>query len=115
MLGKVNNELGQLLSKGGRQRLSCNRQVINDPEHILQASCLSIELPLRISLAGNLDAIRLVLSGCFRVDQSSALRRTKYRYFLEHSASIQVAIDQVPDVRGIFVLVHRRRLVKEEH
>lgn len=95
--------------------MSCNRQMINDPEHILQASCLSIELPLRISLTSNLYAIRLVLSGYFRVDQSSALRSTKHRDFLKHSASIQVAIDQVPDVRRIIVLVSCRRLVKEEH
>ena len=115
MLGQINNELGQLLSKGGRQRLSCNRQMINDPEHILQSSCLSIELPLRISLSGNLDAIRLVLSGGFRVYQSSALRSTKYRDFLKHCASIQVAINQVPDVRRIIILVRRRSLVKEEH
>ena len=113
MLGKVNNELGQLLSKGGRQCLSCNRQVIDDPQHILQASCLSVKLPLRISLAGNLDAIRLVLRSCFGVYQSSALRSTKYRDFLKHGASIQVAIDQVPDVCWIIVLLHRRRLVKE--
>ena len=115
MLGKVNNELGQLLSKSGRQRLSCNRQVIDDPQHILQASCLSVKLPLRISLAGNLDAIRLVLRSCFGVYQSSALRSTKYRDFLKHCASIQVAIDQVPDVRRIIILVRRRSLVKEEH
>ena len=65
MFGKVNYELCQLLPKSGWKGLCCDRETINDSEHVLQASRLSIELSLSISLASNFDAIRLVFRGHF--------------------------------------------------
>ena len=114
VLWKINNELGQFLPKGSWKRLCCYRQVVNDPEHILQTSRLAIKLSLSISLPGNLNTIGLVLSSQFRIYQPEALMSAKDRNFLKHSASVQVAVNQMSDAcRKLLLLCCR--LVEEQH
>ena len=76
VLGKINDELSQLLSKGGWESLRCNRQTINDPKYVFQAGSLPIELSLGVPLPSDLNAIRLVFCSNLRVDQAQALCST---------------------------------------
>lgn len=63
VFGQVDDELCQLLAEGCRQGLRCDRQVVDDAEHILQPSGLAVQLTLCVPLSRNLDAIGLVLGG----------------------------------------------------
>ena len=65
MLGQVDDELGELFSKGSRERLCRNRKIVDDPQHIFQASSFPVKLALGVPLPCNLNAVRLVFCSQF--------------------------------------------------
>ena len=108
--GQFADKEGQLLSKGRREGLRCDRQLLNYSKHKPEASRLAEELSLRVALAFYMNGIGFALGGRGVVYERQPLLGAEHRNLLEDSAAVEVAVDEHPHAYWVGLLLHDQQV-----